>query len=296
MIAFIGGVFSPYYAAARRRGPADPLDHCAFNVCLYLPSAKRWTLTERGRETVERSCDLLRIGPSALRWDGARLRITLDEATPLRGLPVRGEIVVTPGPLQPQSFALDTAGRHLWRPLSVAASVEARLDQPDLAWRGEGYLDHNVGQAPLDRDFHDWTWRRTTADAQGRCVLFYDLRERSGVRRRLALAFEEGAASLFDDPGRVREAAPTAYGLRRRLSATARRAWVVRAFEDSPFYARSSLSLDLDGTRRLMMHEALSLDRFNSPVMQWALPYRIPHADRRCRRVRWAQDLISLTT
>ena len=35
IIAFIGSVFSPYYAWARRRGPADPLNHCALNVALY---------------------------------------------------------------------------------------------------------------------------------------------------------------------------------------------------------------------------------------------------------------------
>ena len=34
LIAFIGSVFSPYYAwRAARRG--DPLDHCALNVALY---------------------------------------------------------------------------------------------------------------------------------------------------------------------------------------------------------------------------------------------------------------------
>ena len=35
VIAFIGSVFSPYYALARRRGAGDPLDHCALNVALY---------------------------------------------------------------------------------------------------------------------------------------------------------------------------------------------------------------------------------------------------------------------
>ncbi|MEP6836808.1 MAG: carotenoid 1,2-hydratase, partial [Bradyrhizobium sp.] len=35
VIAFIGSVFSPYYAFARRKGPADPLNHCAINVAIY---------------------------------------------------------------------------------------------------------------------------------------------------------------------------------------------------------------------------------------------------------------------
>src|SRR5664279_1621998 len=34
-IAFIGSVFSPYYAWARRHGNAEPLNHSAFNIALY---------------------------------------------------------------------------------------------------------------------------------------------------------------------------------------------------------------------------------------------------------------------
>ena len=43
VIAFIGSVFSPYYALARRRrhgrGGADPLAHCAINVAFTAPAA-----------------------------------------------------------------------------------------------------------------------------------------------------------------------------------------------------------------------------------------------------------------
>jgi carotenoid 1,2-hydratase len=47
LIAFIGSVFSPYYAWARRRGGGDPEHHCALNVALYGAGGKRWALTER---------------------------------------------------------------------------------------------------------------------------------------------------------------------------------------------------------------------------------------------------------
>ena len=36
VIAFVGSVFSPYYAWTGRR---DPLNHCAVNVALYGPRA-----------------------------------------------------------------------------------------------------------------------------------------------------------------------------------------------------------------------------------------------------------------
>ena len=67
LIAFIGSVFSPYYARARRRGAADPLQHCAVNVALYGPRGKRWAMTERGRAAVARTPSSLAIGRSALR-------------------------------------------------------------------------------------------------------------------------------------------------------------------------------------------------------------------------------------
>ena len=35
LIAFVGSVFSPYYAWARRRGQADAENHCALNLALY---------------------------------------------------------------------------------------------------------------------------------------------------------------------------------------------------------------------------------------------------------------------
>ena len=49
IIAFIGSVFSPYYAWARRKGDAGPENHVAVNVALYGKGGKRWSMTERGR-------------------------------------------------------------------------------------------------------------------------------------------------------------------------------------------------------------------------------------------------------
>ena len=81
LIAFIGSVFSPYYALARHRANADPLDYCAVNVALYGPRGSRWALTERGKGAVGRSDTTLRIGPSALVWNGATLTVRIDEIT-----------------------------------------------------------------------------------------------------------------------------------------------------------------------------------------------------------------------
>ena len=71
LIAFIGSVFSPYYARARRRASADPLNHCAVNVALYGSGAGYWAMTERGRAAVRRDRSRLVIGPSSIRTIGA---------------------------------------------------------------------------------------------------------------------------------------------------------------------------------------------------------------------------------
>ena len=71
IIAFVGSVFSPYYALARSRtgGLADPENHCALNVALYGKGGKRWTMTERGRTHTTRNAQHFQIGPSSLHWD-----------------------------------------------------------------------------------------------------------------------------------------------------------------------------------------------------------------------------------
>ena len=41
IIAFIGSVFSPYYAWS---GRTDPYNHCAINLALYGPRSSRWAM------------------------------------------------------------------------------------------------------------------------------------------------------------------------------------------------------------------------------------------------------------
>ncbi len=66
LIAMLGCVFSPWYARARRRGGADPLEHSALNLALYGGVGRRWAMTERGARAVERDESRLAIGPSSL--------------------------------------------------------------------------------------------------------------------------------------------------------------------------------------------------------------------------------------
>ena len=76
VIAFIGSVFSPYYAFARRKGPADPLNHCAVNVAIYRKGGNRWAMTERPRGAVTPDIAIpSRSVRAILTWDGNALTI-----------------------------------------------------------------------------------------------------------------------------------------------------------------------------------------------------------------------------
>jgi carotenoid 1,2-hydratase len=280
LIAFVGSVFSPYYAWARRRGPADPANHCAVNLALYATGAKRtapqrWTMTERGRSALARSADTLSIGPSGLHWDGTHLTVDLAETAVPLPRPVRGRIRVHPAALTAGPYRIDAAGRHRWWPIAPRARVELELGDPALRWSGDGYLDHNAGDAPLERDFVEWDWSRAAFGA-GAAVL-YDTVRRDGTTGAMALAFDSaGAARALEPPPQV--ALPrTGWRVRRLTRADAgHRAAVAQTLEDTPFYARSLVTTHLAGQPVQAVHESLALDRFANPIVQAMLPFRMP--------------------
>jgi carotenoid 1,2-hydratase len=263
-------VFSPYYAWARRRGRGDPEDHCALNVALY-GARKRWTMTERGRGALERDAAHLRIGPSALVWDGTSLTVRIDEiALPLPAR-VRGEVRLFPLAMPGRELALDAAGRHVWSPLAPLARVEVALERPALRWSGAGYLDANRGAAPLEDDFARWDW--SCARLRDGAAVLYDAQPRAGADRVLALRFAaDGGCEQFAPPPRA--ALPRTFW--RVARATRGDATVRQTLEDTPFYARSLLDARLFGEAAVSVHESLSLDRFRAPLVQAMLPFRMP--------------------
>ena len=283
VIGFVGSVFSPYYAAARRRGPADPNDHCAINVGLYGATANRWAMTERPREQVARSARRLEIGPSAMDFDGRSLLISIDEWTaPFPGR-IRGTIHLRPSALVSHTVPLDAAGRHVWTPYAPCARVEVELEQPRLRWSGNGYFDGNAGAEPIEAAFARWTWSR--ADLGDGAAVLYDAARRDQSRLTFGLRFApDGAISRFDPPPveslprsgwRIGRATPTDPGTQ---------AGVVRTLIDAPFYARSLIRSSVLGREATSVHESLCLDRFSSRIVQAMLPFRMPRAWRGARR------------
>lgn len=274
LIAFVGSVFSPYYAWARRGGAADPEDHCALNVALYSPGAGRWCMTERGRRHCARTASEFVIGPSRLHWDGQCLQIDIDE----RGSPlprrVRGRVRVWPGALQRYCTGIDTEGRHRWGPIAPQARIEVDLPEPGLRWRGHAYLDSNEGDEPVERAFHRWDWSRAQLP-DGSTVVHYDLQWPGHVQRQLSLRFDaQGGVEPLPTPA-PQDLPRTAWLLARRMRSE-QPVRVLRQLEDTPFYQRALLALPLGGRTVPAFHETLSVPRLVRPVVQAMLPFRMP--------------------
>lgn len=274
IIVMIGNVFSPYYYWSGRR---DPLNHCAVNISLFHDRAKIWTMTERGRGALERGANDIRIGPSRLSFDGAALTLRLNETAAPFPTPVRGEVRFFPTVRTSLDYVLDASARHVWSPYAPRGLVEVALDRPRLNWRGEGYFDGNRGVEPLEAGFRDWDWCRCHL-AQGAAAVLYNVTDRAGGARSLALRFSpSGEATGFAPPPRA--ALPDSFWrVKRATMADAGKAQVLRTLEDSPFYARSLLSTHVLGEAAQAVHESLMLDRFEQPWMKLLLPFRMPRA------------------
>jgi carotenoid 1,2-hydratase len=278
VIAFIGSVFSPYYAFARGAGRKEPLDHCAVNVALYGGAERRWCMTERGRARVARSAETLAIGRSQLSWDGTALKIHIDEIAAPIPRRVRGVVTLHPRTLSRFTTTLDTQARHRWGPIAPSARVEVAMADPDLSWSGSGYLDSNSGEEPLEECFSGWTWSRADLGRQG-SVLLYDIAERSGRERTLALRFDRSGMVDSIEPPPPRKLPGTAWGIERATRADPHAAvQVLETLESGPFYARSRLLTGVLGRTVEAMHESLSLERFRQFWVRSMLPFRMPRA------------------
>lgn len=269
-------MFSPWYRWSGRR---DPADHCCINVVTYGPGG-RWTMTDRGRAALRQSPGRLAIGPSALRWDGRRLRVEIDEATWPRPGRLTGRLVLTPAAVTSVEAALTPSGSHVWRPFAPVAAVSVALDRPGWSWQGHGYLDANFGTAALEADFDSWTWGRfPVADGT---IVHYDAQRRDGGTLALAVAFDRsgGVRPIVPPP-----AAPlprSRWQLVRATRADAGcRPQAVRSLLDTPFYARAIVATSLGGSATVGVHEALDLRRFRSPWLMPMLALRVP------RRAGW---------
>ena len=247
----------------------------SLNVAFYGPRAKRWTMTERRAGELYRDARTLKIGPSAMHWDGEGLTVEIDEISPLIPHRVKGRVRLYPEAVVNHPVVLDREAHHCWWPIAPCARVEVELDQPDLAWSGSGYFDFNTGEVPLESSFRNWNWCRASLN-DGTAVL-YDLVDRQGESCSLAIRFDPATGVTDFEPPQPAELKRTFWGMNRSTrSETGTAARVVETLEDSPFYSRSVIETQLMGQRVTAIHESLDLDRFARPVVQAMLPFRMP--------------------
>jgi carotenoid 1,2-hydratase len=235
-------------------------------------------MTERGAGDMVQARDMLTIGPSAMRWDRDRLIIDINERDIRLGVPwrrrVKGRIVVEPECVNARAFALDPDGHHHWQAIAPRARITVMMDEPALRWSGSAYLDSNHGDEPIEAGFLSWHWSR--AHLGHDTVVLYEGTRRSGSRFGSALRFDASGTPREDDLPLVAPLPRTWWALPRQTRADRGCASVIRTWEDSPFYARSTLATRLYGQATTAVQESISLNRLINPVVQWMLPYKMP--------------------
>lgn len=277
LIVFVGSVFSPYYARARRRGNQPAEQHCAFNTILYGPGGrKRWSMTERSQRSLRRSKDSYSLGPSSLHWDGESLRADIRETTvPIPGR-MHGSIRIRPSTITEHTLLLDPKGRHRWHPLAPVARVDVDFPAMGVQWSGDGYLDSNEGNEPLADGFSGWDWTRARL-ANGDCAVRYEARQAQRQPHRLALRFREDG-SICNEV--TRKPAPMAtapvWRMKRLMPGAEGNETLVKTLEDTPFYARSLVRTEFADSAGLGFHESLNMERFEQRWVQTLLPFRMP--------------------
>jgi carotenoid 1,2-hydratase len=236
-------------------------------------------MTERGRTALARTPERFALGPSTLCVTPEGLEITVRETSAPWPRRVVGRITVRPTLVNASAFALDLAGRHMWRPIAPLASVSVEMETPGLAWTGQAYLDSNWGVEPLEVAFRRWTWsRRHLAD--GRALIQYDVELRDGSAPPLTLeAGATGGLKRVEDKGAPRPLPRGVWGVDRAVRAEPDEAIrLVRTLEDAPFYTRSALTGGPPEAPSRIVHESLDLDRLTSPLVRLMLPFRMPRA------------------
>jgi len=276
VIAFLGTVFSPWYALSRRMGGGDALNFSCMHVALY-GRPWRWAMTDRRKDAVARGADFLTIGPSSMHWHGDRLTVEIDEITAPLPSRLRGRITLIPDALSNQPFRLDANGRHHWQPIAPRSHVEVAFDNPQLTWTGASYFDTNYGSAPLEDDFLEWDWCRAPMPEE--TAVLYNALRKDGSSQSLALRVNtRGEVDMIEPPPPAR-LPPGLWRVPRPARSDTGEASVARTLVDAPFYTRSEIRTRLLGRDTMAVHESLYTRRFDNLLVQTLmLPFRVPRA------------------
>ncbi len=284
VIVFIGSVFSPYYARARKRGSTPASAHCAVNVALY-GAPWRWCMTERTDASMRRSTDQLSLGKSYIRVDDGKLSVSIDEISVPFPLRVRGRLTINLPDYDLQAVPLDSenpaSAQHFWKPVAPQAPITVEFDKPSLCWSGQAYVDSNYGDVPLESSFSHWVWSRSHAPENGTTVLF-DLVDQQGNRSQRNRYYHADGTVSSCKAEQTHQLASTRYWRVPRQARTPHGVKIseLQTLEDTPFYSRSRFIEHHNGHTQATVHESLYLDRFDSTWVRSLLPFRMPRSTR----------------
>ncbi|NBT40948.1 MAG: carotenoid 1,2-hydratase [Alphaproteobacteria bacterium] len=272
IIAFIGSVFSPWYAWSGRKAPHN---HCCINVATYGPGG-RFTMTERPGRTTIQTPDSFHVGPSSFQWTDDGLVINIDEysAPPIPGR-VKGRILLKPHFLTSAAVAISKDDAHMWRPFAPRADISVELEAPGWQWSGEGYMDANFGDRSLEEDFQFWTWGRFPSQHGSYC--FYDAERTDGSKLEAAfLCDEDGNFQTISAPT-SKEFKPSLWRVKRNTRTdVGENARQIMNMLDAPFYSRSMIETYIHKERVTGIHEALDMRRFNRQFIKAMIAMRTP--------------------
>lgn len=287
IIAFVGSVFSPRYAKARRASKtSNPEQFCAVNVALYDIEHGRhvWALTEH--ESFAREPGKLRVGASSMRWTpSGELHIDIAEHRTeffgRRGAALRGRVRLRPTALFERRVELDSwrsEPRHRWYPIAPHARIEVEFEAPQLRFTGSGYHDVNEGDEGLEHAFSSWNWSR--CELGDTTVIAYDVVDLRGRPHVHAWSFDPARVAIEDIPehalARPRELPATRWRVARAIRSDPEAPPRLRCtLEDSPFYSRSLVDVQFGGRAGVAVHESISLQRFASAWVEFLLPFKI---------------------
>lgn len=245
------------------------------NAIIYGPDRKHWAMTER---TWHQSAAIeggIRVGPSQMQWVDDKLVVDIDEWTNPLPRRLRGRIEITPESLTRTGYVLHTNGRHVWWPAAPLGRASVTFSHPGFAFSGSAYIDTNFGDEPLEAGFDYWDWSRAEHPGTRPHDITYHLRQRDGAERTLALHRGDDGQLQQVPPPAIQTIKRSAWFVDREICADGNVA-AVKTLEDTPFYARSRVTINDNSNDHVVMHEALSLKRFSARWVQTLLPFRMP--------------------
>jgi carotenoid 1,2-hydratase len=262
-IFMLGGLFSPRYAKASKRGAA-PTEYSAVNCAVYRHGQRvAWVLSEYAQAQVDASCSALTIGRSVFRYRPGGCDIVIDDQTTPFLMTSLGEAfqarasVEFEGP-SGDEVKLFEGQPHFWQARAPFAKASVEVSTLSLAFAGRAYHDLNHGAELLGTRVPGWEWQRTHSPLKTE-VVYRPHGESNDIR----VVAHADSVNVSREPQQAFEQRHTGWRLKVPKAFVEPEASAM--LESSPFYAR----LEVNAGEQLALAEVANFRRFHQPSVQW---------------------------